>query len=190
MPATDATQAKDQLRLLELEREILADAIRRLYEAHAERKITEQERDRLASNYKQRMNTVKDSIAKDETLVALHELEGMQEDLMKMFSERLGEITSKVDELRTRIDIKPIKEVKIQMPKQQTPIMSDMEPEEETEPKLEDKAKKLQQKIAKTTTERQPQKSQKTEAELRIDAWRAQIDEATKKLNQMEDMES
>ena len=45
-----ASNAKDELRMLDLERDILGDAIRRLYEAHAEGKITEQERDKLASH--------------------------------------------------------------------------------------------------------------------------------------------
>ncbi len=74
----DASHAKDELRILELERDILSDAIRHLYEAQAEGKITEQERERLAGTYKARMGLVKESIAKDETIVALHELEGMQ----------------------------------------------------------------------------------------------------------------
>ena len=101
----DASQAKDELRILDLEREILSDSIRRLYEAHAEGKISEQERERLAASYKNRMKAVKDSMAKDETIVALHELEGMQEDLMKMFSERFGDLSSKVEELRSKIDV-------------------------------------------------------------------------------------
>ena len=74
-------------------------------------KSPKSERDRLAVTYKNRMTIIKESIAKDETIVALHELEGMQEDLMTLFSERFGELTSKVDELRGRIDIKPIKEI-------------------------------------------------------------------------------
>ncbi len=48
--SNDASQAKDELRILDLEREILSDAIRRLYEAHAEGKISEQERERLGGN--------------------------------------------------------------------------------------------------------------------------------------------
>jgi MFS superfamily sulfate permease-like transporter len=88
--STEAVHAKDEIRILDLEREILSDAIRHLYEAHAEGKINEQERERLAGSYKARMMAVKNSMAKDETIVALHELEGMQEDLMKMFSERFG----------------------------------------------------------------------------------------------------
>jgi hypothetical protein len=182
--SNDATHAKDELRILELEREILGDAIRHLYEAHAEGKITEQEREKLASSYKSRMMAVKDSMAKDETIVALHELEGMQEDLMKMFSERFGELTGKVEELRTRIDVKPIREIKVQMPKEQKSIVPDQlekttEEEEEEETEGEEKAKKKR----KPPEER---KTQKTEAEQRIDAIRSEVEKVLDKLGQME----
>ncbi|MCJ7762873.1 hypothetical protein MUP38_05410 [Candidatus Bathyarchaeota archaeon] len=155
--ATDASQAKDELRILDLEREILSDAIRRLYEAHAEGKITEQERERLAGTYKSRMMTVKDSIAKDETVVALHELESMQEDLMKLFSERFGDLSSKVEELRSKIDVKPIKEVKIAVPTPPQPALEEEEEEAEEKEGEEGKPKKKR---------KQPEKpSAKTDAE-------------------------
>jgi len=66
----DARHAREELRILDLEREILSGAIRRLYEAHAEGKITEEERERIAQTYKSRIMTVKDAISKDESLVA------------------------------------------------------------------------------------------------------------------------
>src|SRR4030065_725288 len=68
----DASHAKDELRILDLERAILSYAIRRLYEAHAEGKITEQERESLAGTYKARMTTVKESIGKAQRLAAPH----------------------------------------------------------------------------------------------------------------------
>jgi hypothetical protein len=183
--ATDASQAKNELRILELEREIVGDAIRRLYEAHAEGKISEQERERLAASYKNRMMEVKESMAKDETTVALFELESMEEDLMKLFRERLGEIDSKVSELRGRIEVKPIREIKIQMPKPQTPVVPDQIENEPTEAEgeAESKEKTTQQRKRKPPEERQ---SQKPEAELRIQAMLTQLDEITKKLGQME----
>jgi hypothetical protein len=179
----DAAQAKNELRILDLEREILADAIRKLYEANAEGKITELERERLAGSYKSRMMAVKDAMTKDESIVALHELESMQEDLMKLFSERFGELTGKVEELRTRIDIKPIKEIKVQMPKPQAPVPEQLEKDEdeEPEPTSDAQAEKEPKKPRKTPVERQ-----KTEAEQRIDAIRNQIDEVMNKLGQME----
>jgi hypothetical protein len=160
-----------------LEREILSDAIRRLYEAHAEGKITEQERERLAGTYKTRMMTVKESIAKDETIVALHELESMQEDLMKLFSERFGELTSKVEELRSKIEIKPIKEIQVQMPTSQMPAPEEAEKAEEEEGE-EGKPKKKR---------KPPEKpSPKTEAEKRIEEIRSEVEKVLDRLGQME----
>jgi hypothetical protein len=172
--SADASQAKDELRILDLEREILSDAIRRLYEAHAEGKITEQERERLAGTYKTRMMTVKESIAKDETIVALHELESMQEDLMKLFSERFGELTSKVEELRSKIEIKPIKEIQVQMPTPQMPAPEEAEKAEEEEG--EEKPKK----------KRKPPEKPRTEAEKRIEEIRSEVEKVLDRLGQME----
>jgi hypothetical protein len=168
---TDANQAKNELRILELEREILSDAIRHLYEAHAEGKINEQERERLAATYKTRMTTVKDSITKDETVVALHELESMQEDLMKLFSERFEDLATKVEELRSKIDIKPIKEIKITTP---TPPQPAPEEEEETEEKQKKKRKPPEKPTA------------KTDAEKRIEEIRSEVEKVLDKLGQME----
>lgn len=181
---TTASNAKDELRILDLEREILGDSIRRLYEAQAEGKITEMEREKLASTYKSRMSTIKDSIAKDETIVALHELEGMQEDLMKLFSERFGELTSKVEELRGRIDIKPIKEIPVKLPTQ-TPSQMEIEDEDEEEEETttagaghEKPKKKRKQPVEKPDA--------KTEAEKRIDSIRSEVEKVLDKLGQME----
>jgi hypothetical protein len=169
---TDASHAKDELRILDLEREILSDAIRRLYEAHAEGKISEQERERLAGSYKSRMRTVKESMAKDETIVALHELEGMQEDLMKLFSERFGDLSSKVEELRSRIDVQTVKEISVKMPET---LFEEAETEEEEETK---KPKKKKKTVAKP--------SMKSEAEKRIEEMRSEVEKVLDKLGQME----
>jgi hypothetical protein len=171
--STDASQAKDELRILDLEREILSDAIRRLYEAHAEGKISEQERERLASSYKSRMMAVKDSMAKDETIVALHELEGMQEDLMKLFSERFGDLSTKVEELRSKIDVTAVKEIPVKMPK--TPMPEELETGEE-----EAKAKPKRRKKAAAKL------SPKSEAEKRIEEIRSEVEKVLDKLGQME----
>ena len=101
----DAEEASDELRTLGLEREILSDSIRRLYEAHAEGKITEEEREQLGKRYKSRMMAVKDAIAENESVVALHELEAMQEDLIKLFDERFDDLNVKIENLRSRIGL-------------------------------------------------------------------------------------
>ncbi len=178
-----ASNAKNELRMLDLEREILSDAIRRLYEAQAEGKITEQEREKLAATYKARMTSIKESISKDETIVALHDLEDMQEDLMKLFSERFGDLSSKVEELRTKIDVKPIKEMAVKLPIQ-TPAskidtLDEAEEEEAEEASDEEKPKKRRKPPEETT-------NAKTEAEKRIESIRSEVEKVLDKLGQME----
>ena len=169
----DAARAREQLRILDLEREILSDAIRRLYEAHAEGKITEEERERLAQTYKSRMMTVKEAISKDESLVALHELEAMQEDLIKLFSERFDELSTKTEELRTKVEAKTIKEMTIPVAK------APPTPRLEEKPEGEGKAKR----------KRKPpsaKPSPRTEAEKRIEEIRAEVEKVLERLGQME----
>lgn len=174
VPSEEAMRAKEELRILDLEREILSDAIRRLYEAHAEGKITEEERERLAETYKSRMMTVKEAISKDESLVALHELEAMQEDLLKLFSERFDELTTKVEELRSRVEAKPIKEITI-------PVAEISEEKVQTEkPAIsEEKEKKKKKKPTAKT-------SPKTEAEKRIEKTKTEVEKVLDRLGQME----
>ncbi len=178
-----ASNAKDELRMLDLEREILSDAIRRLYEAQAEGKITEQEREKLAASYKARMMSIKESISKDETIVALHDLEGMQEDLMKLFSERFGELTSKVDELRTKIDVKPIREISVKLPAQTPPSQMEKMDNSEEEEEVAEVSEEKQKRKRKPPEERPVAK---TEAEKRIDTIRSEVEKVLDKLGQME----
>lgn len=157
--SADAKKAQDELRILDLEREILSHAIRRLYEAQAEGKITEEERNRLAQGYKGRMLEIKDTISKGESVVALHELETMQEDLIKLFDERFDEINEKIANLRSTLEFKPVKEV---------PIPSPAPPE-----KAKRKARK-------------PSAPKKTEAEKRIEEIRAEVEKVLERLGQIE----
>jgi hypothetical protein len=173
VPSDEAQRAKEELRILDLEREILSDAIRRLYEAHAEGKITEEERDRLAQTYKSRMMTVKEAISKDESLVALHELEAMQEDLIKLFSERFDELSTKIEELRSKVEVKPIKEITIPIAEAEAPPTKKAE-----EKPSEEKEKKKRKPPTKP--------SPRTEAEKRIEEIRAEVEKVLERLGQME----
>ena len=175
VPRDDAVHARDELRMLDLEREILSDAIRKLYEAQAEGKITEEEREKLGQTYKARMMSVKDAITKDQSVVALHELETMQEDLMKLFSERFDELNAKIGELRSKTDLKPVKEITIMSKLEE----AEAETSEEEKSEGEEKAKKKRKPPA-------PKASPRTEAEKRIEEIRSEVEKVLDRLGQME----
>ena len=162
--STDAKKAQDELRILDLEKEILSNAIRRLYEAQAEGKISEEERERLAQGYKNRMLEIKDMISRSESVVALHELETMQEDLIKLFDERFNEVNEKIANLRSSLEFKPIEEVPIPSP---APPSAPPEKEKRRERKP-------------------PTPPKKTEAEKRIEEIRAEVEKVLERLGQIE----
>lgn len=166
----DAERAREELRILDLEREILSTAIRRLYEAHAEGKITEQERERIAQTYKSRMMTIKDAISTDESLVALHELEAMQEDLVKLFNERFDELRMKIDELRTTVEVEPIKEIPIPTAERSSRATAEIP------------SKKGRRRRKKAAAKPSP----RSEAEKRIEKIREEVEKVLDKLGQME----
>jgi len=164
----NAKKAQDELKTLDVEREIVSYAIRRLYEAHIEGKLSEQERDRLAGEYKERMESIKGAMSRNESVVALHELEAMQDDLIKLFNDRFDELGTKIENLRTRLDIKTIKEVPI-------PTEAESTEEEETTQRKEKKK------------EGKPQQAQKkTEAEERVEKIKEEVEQVLEKLGQIE----
>lgn len=166
----DAKEAKDELRTFSLEREILSDAIRRLYEAHAEGKITEEEREQLAKRYKSRMMTVKEAITEKESVVALHELEAMQEDLITLFDERFDELNTKIETLRSQVGLET-----------EETIVSTQIPQIESEP-----TEKVPARRAKKKTQQKPRKSRKTAVEERIEKIRSEVEKVLDRLEQME----
>ena len=161
----DAQKSQKQLRLLDVEREILSFGIRRIYEAHAEGKIDDKERERLAQEYKAKMREVKDSMTEKESVVALHELEGMQDDLIKLFNDRFDEINKKISGLRMNLKITP-KPVTPKPTQSAAPVSQ-----------LENNAKRKS---------RKPSKPKKTKAEERIDQIRSEVEKVLERLGQME----
>ena len=168
-----AEKAREELRILELEREILSDAIRKLYEAHAEGKISETERDRLLAHYRDRMLSVKEAIEKNQSVVALHELEAMQEDLIKLFNERFDELNRKIEELRTKVQVAPVEEIK--------PL--EIIPPASTEKKT---PKKPATRRKRKKKEKKEKEGRKSEAERRIEEIKAEIERVLARLGQME----
>jgi hypothetical protein len=103
--------------------------------------------------------------------------------LMKLFSERFGELSFKVEELRSKIEVKPIKEIPVKMPPAQTQIPEQFEASDEEEEEVGEEGETKPKKKRKPTSEKV---SRKTEAEKRIDEIRNEVEKVLDKLGQME----
>lgn len=171
----EVEEAKNRLRIFGVEREILSYAIRRLYEAQAEGKISEEERDRMAQGYKEEMKRINEDISRGESLLALDELERMQGDLLKLFNERFEELNKRIEELRVRSGIGQVEAVE--------------GGEEEEKPSLAETPEAptaAEERVRKETSKKKPAPPAKSEAERKVEQIMAEVEKVLARLEQME----
>lgn len=166
----EASKAREELKTLEIEKEITSYALTRLYEAEAEGKLTMNERDSLVDKYKKQMQLLDSQIRKDQLVVDLHDLEGSRSELVKMFYDKFDEIDKKIEGIRSKLGITPQKVISVTPP---------ATPEEKREKGKETKPKKVVKKKKKIPPP-------KTEAEEKIVAIREEVLKVLERLEQIE----
>src|SRR5213595_37656 len=92
----DVSNARDRLRLASLERDIIGDALTKIYEAEAKGQINEPEKNQLLQRYKTDLKRVDGEIDTHKKTVDLYDLESAKEDLLKSFHEKMLEIDLKI----------------------------------------------------------------------------------------------
>lgn len=157
---SDVRVAQDRLRMMEVEREILSHAIRRLFEAEADGKVSKRELESLVSNYKERMVQVRNTIQHEQSVVALYNLERIQDDLMGLLNKHFNDLDNKIGELKARLGIEPA-------------------PTRPSKERKEKRRKRRKRKKRSSTTE-------KSEPDERIKKIRAEVDKTLERLGRIE----
>src|SRR5437867_433722 len=103
----DVSNARDRLRLASLERDIIGDALTKIYEAEAKGQINEPEKNQLLQRYKTDLKRVDGEIDTHKKTVDLYDLESAKEDLLKSFHEKMLEIDLKISQIRPTTTIAP-----------------------------------------------------------------------------------
>jgi len=178
IPDETVKETRDRLRILDLEREILSYAIRRLYEAHAEGKITAEERDSLAQKYREDLERIRQEIARGESIIALSELERMQEEFIKMFSEKLETLNRRIEDLRAIAGLAP----PAPTPKPREEAVT-QQPEKVAAPR---RRKEVPKPSVPSEETRAAEVGVKGEAERRVEQIMAEVEKVLSRLSQME----
>ena len=163
----EVARAKEELKVSNLLREITSYALTRLYEAEAEGKITEEERDQLSKKYKEELSQIEGKLTYNQSIIDLYKLEETQSELIGMFYEKINELNQKIDELRSNIAPKPVEIV------------------------LEEKVKEEVSKVAPTPDKAKAKKpevkpSVKSPTEQKIEAIREEVLKLIEKLDKTE----
>jgi hypothetical protein len=165
VPSSQVDQAKEDLRILSLEKEIVGFALTRLYEAEADGKITKEDQVKLLDKYGTEMKQLDKQITSKEMIVKLYELEGTQSELIQLFNNRLDEINREIKTIRGSLGLEPMEETLPEESKPPTPA-----------PVKEESEKKPPRK-------RSPPK---TEAEQKLEAIQDEVLKVLERLEQIE----
>ena len=175
----DMARARDKLRLASLERDIIGDALTKIYEAEARGQITDTEKGQFLQRYKVDLKRVDGEIDVQKRIVDLHELESAKEDLLKSFYEKLMEIDLRIGQLKPGlesmelgVELKPSKPTPSPTP---TPAGAG---KQESDPSQTE-----QQPVQKEKSVRERPKSK---AEERLEAVREEVLKAMERLEQIE----
>ncbi len=172
----DMGRARDRLRLASLERDIIGDALTKIYDAEARGQINETEKNQLMQRYKGDLKRVDGEIDLHKRIVDLHELESAKEDLLKSFYEKLMEIDLRIGQLKPGLDSLGLG-IEAKQAKQSTPSPAIKQEEAPATTSSAPAGEK-----EKTQTRERP----KSKAEERLEAVREEVLKAMERLEQIE----
>jgi hypothetical protein len=167
---SDITRARNKLRVANLEREIIGDALTKIYEAEAKGTINEPEKNQMIQPYKNDLKRVDAEIDTYKKTVDLYELETAKEDLFKRFQETFLDIQARIEKIRPSLNLPNPTETKPAEPKQ-TPAKN-----ETVDPTAEDPP----------PPKERPREKARNKAEEKIETIREEVLKAMERLEQIE----
>ncbi|MBM3897392.1 MAG: hypothetical protein FJ358_02555 [Thaumarchaeota archaeon] len=97
-------KGKSDYKALRLEKELLAGALTRVFEAESKGKITKQERDLLTAKYREQIKQLDAKIGDLEVIVEVGELENLRSELVNLLETKVGQIERRLDDARNRLE--------------------------------------------------------------------------------------
>ena len=167
---SDIAKARNRLRVANLERDIIGDALTKIYEAEAKGTINEPEKNQMIQPYKNDLKRVDAEIDTDKKTVDLYELEAAKEDLFKRFQETFLDIQARIEKIRPSLNLPTSTETK---PTEPNPAPTKTEPTEPIEQNAPPK-------------EKPPREKARNKAEEKIETIREEVLKAMERLEQIE----
>ncbi|MCS7116136.1 MAG: hypothetical protein RMJ31_03375 [Nitrososphaerota archaeon] len=97
-------RAKRELKTLLLEKELLSNALTRVYEAESEGMITKEEREKLSEKYREQLKSVNEKLSNLEALIEVGELEKLRNELFNLLKQKIEQIEERLQRARSRLE--------------------------------------------------------------------------------------
>jgi len=167
-------RSKREMRTLLLERDLLSSALTKVYEAENEGKITRDEREMIAKRYSSQIRDLEAKLSAKELMVEVGELEGLRDELVTLFKEKIQNIETRLDQARERLPA-------VSQPKPEPAVATTPR-----RPVATVAAGATQGEELERVVERKAPKRDDTEGERRVKAIRDEVMEALERLEQID----
>ena len=178
-------EAREALKVLRLERQILGSALTTIYESHTKGVITEPERDKLLEKYKVDLKKLEKQIDDNQQIVEVYDLEVERDQETKNYKAKMDEIDARLKELKSGAPrpIRPIQRVPEQTsrPMEKRVIAETVLETVPVRQPLQESSSPVQEQLTKSKDDEQI-----TDAEKRVEKIRAEILQAMDRLEQIE----
>ncbi len=176
----EVNKARESLKVLRLEKQILGSALTTIYESQTKGVITQTERDRLLGKYKADLTNLEKGIEENQRLVDLFDLENAREELQRNFKAKLLEIDTQIKSLKSGGPVRPTRPV-------QPSTSKGEHPDEKKTPNVNEQER--QERQTEKPKEKKPAEDKEqeiSEAEKRVNQIREEILKAMDRLEQIE----
>lgn len=178
--SAELERSRKEMRTLLLERDLLSGALTKVYEAENDGKITREEREMIAKRYSSQIRDLESKLSDKELLVEVGELEGLRDELVTLFRDKIQNIESRLDQARERLP-----KAALQSKEAETPASAggrrsgpSMTATATTSPSQGDDLERV--------VERKSPRRDDTEGERRVRAIREEVMEALERLEQID----
>ena len=106
IPKDQLEKGKKELRTLLVEKELVAAALTRLYQAEASGEITKEERETLGARYREDLKRLDKKIRGLDVFIEVGDLETLRDQLLRLVGEKIDAIEKRIE--RTQIQAQPL----------------------------------------------------------------------------------
>ncbi|MEM3403568.1 MAG: hypothetical protein QXJ17_03330 [Nitrososphaeria archaeon] len=107
--AEESKTAKQELKTLLLEKDLLSNAITRVFELEVQGQVTKEERDSLVKKYKDRLQEVDKKLDDIEIIIEVSELEHLRNELVTLLTRKIDEVDKKLEKALIRLDAQKLR---------------------------------------------------------------------------------
>jgi hypothetical protein len=114
--STELDRSKREMKTIMVERDLLSEALMKLYEAENEGRITREEREIISKRYSDQIKDLQSKLKDVELVVEVGELEGLRNELVALFQGKIQNIEGRLEAARQRLGVAAPEAVKKEAP--------------------------------------------------------------------------